>query len=119
MVSEQAANDYLRYLEGLGISWIAAGKENIDLSEACEILNREFGIERMAIVGGGHINGSFLAAGLLDEVSMMIGPAIDGRAGFSAAFDGLPHSKEPTLMHLTSVKKYGNGTVWLRYSLKQ
>lgn len=118
VVSEQVSNEYLRYLEGLGISWIAVGENAINLPEACELLNREFGVKRLAVVGGGHINGSFLNAGLIDEVSMMIGPAIDGRSGFAAAFDGLPLAKNPTLMKLTSVEKYDNDTVWLRYTMK-
>lgn len=118
IVSENASKEYTDYLEMKGISWIAVGKEKIDLGRACDILNREFGVERMAVVGGGHINGSFLEAGLLDEVSIMVGPAIDGRAGFPAVFDGLELSKEPSLMHLTAVEKFDNGTVWLRYSLR-
>ena len=44
-------------------SWIACGKERVDLARACEILASAFGVERMAMVGGGHINTAFLAAG--------------------------------------------------------
>ena len=43
-------------------------------------------MERMAIVGGGTINAAFLNAGLLDEVSILLGPGIDGRNGMTAAF---------------------------------
>ena len=42
-------------------------------------------MRRLGIVGGGHINGAFLQAGLLDEVSLMIGAGIDGREQKSAA----------------------------------
>ena len=41
----------------------------------------------MSIVGGGHINASFLEAGILDEVSSIIGAGIDGRGGMAAVFD--------------------------------
>ena len=44
-------------------SWIACGKERVDLARACEILASAFGVERMAVVGGGHINTAFPAAG--------------------------------------------------------
>ena len=44
----------------------------------------------MAVVGGGHINMGFLAAGLLDEVSLLVGAGIDGRGGMAAVFDGQP-----------------------------
>ena len=37
--------------------------------------------------GGGIINGSFLKAGLIDELSLLIYPGIDGRAGIPAVFE--------------------------------
>ena len=75
--SERVSRDYLAYLGGLHISWIACGKERVDLARACEILASAFGVERMAVVGGGHINAAFPAEGLLDEVSVLIGAGID------------------------------------------
>lgn len=59
--SERVSRDYLAYLGGLHISWIACGKERVDLARACEILASAFSVERMAMVGGGHINTAFLA----------------------------------------------------------
>lgn len=70
-----------------------------------------------AVVGGGHINAGFLAAGLLDEVSILIGAGIDGRGGMAAVFDGLPMDRAVTPLKLTQVKKYGENAVWLRYAL--
>lgn len=81
--------DYLDKLTAQGVSWIATGKEHINLRRAVEILNEEFGVERLAVVGGGHICGGFAEAGLLDEVSVMVGPGIDGRKGETAMFDGI------------------------------
>ena len=108
--------DYLDYLDSERISWIAVGEKQIDLVHACEILAREFGIERMAIVGGGHINAGFLREGLLDEVSLVVGPAIDGRAGMTALFDGLDAQKEPTSLKLETVNRY-NDVLHLLYKL--
>ena len=79
ITSEKCAAEYLDTLAGAGISWIAVGEERIDLPEAMEMLRETFGVERLAVVGGGNINGAFLAAGLLDEVSLMVAPGIDGR----------------------------------------
>lgn len=117
LTSEQVSKEYLAYLDGLHISWIACGKEKIDLIRASEILADEFGVERMAIVGGGNINGGFLAAGLLDEVSVLIGPGIDGRKGMPGVFDGLPMEKDPTPLTLMGVESYSDGAVWIRYKL--
>ena len=46
-----------------------------------EVLNRELGIERLLLEGGGGSNGAFLRAGLIDEISLAICPAIDGAEG--------------------------------------
>ena len=54
-----------------------------------ETLRAVFNVERLAVVGGGNINGSMLDLGLIDEVSMMYGYGIDGRGGMAAAFDGV------------------------------
>lgn len=115
VTSEQVRKEYLDYLDTRNISWIACGKEKIDLVRVSEILAENFSVERMAIVGGGNINASFLDAGLLDEISMIFAPGIDGRGGMVAVFDGLPMDREPVLLKLESVAPYDNGVVWLKY----
>lgn len=118
ITSEACAKEYLDTLTEQGISWIAVGANGIDLAKAVDMLNTEFGVERMAVVGGGHINGGFLAAGLLDEVSVMIGPGIDGRKGMASVFDGIDDANRPaTLLKLNDVQRMGD-TVWLRYQFK-
>ncbi|MDE6279360.1 MAG: dihydrofolate reductase family protein, partial [Paramuribaculum sp.] len=119
IVSEQASPEYLAYLENKGISYIAVGKDSIDLPRAMEILYKEFGVKRVAVVGGGKINGSFLSAGLIDELSAMIAPGIDGRMGQPALFDGVKdHEKfEPEKLDLKDVKVLPNGVIWARYDI--
>lgn len=87
IMSTEVTKEYLAYLDSLHISWIVCGEKHIDLHKAVEILHTEFGVERMAIVGGGTINAAFLNAGLLDEVSILLGPGIDGRKGMTADLD--------------------------------
>lgn len=117
ITSEQVGKEYLSYLDERNISWIACGKEKIDLMKASSILADEFGVQRMSIVGGGHINAGFLEAGILDEVSIIIGAGIDGRGGMAAVFDGLPMDKDLTPLKLESVTQFGDGGVWLRYKI--
>jgi riboflavin biosynthesis pyrimidine reductase len=117
LVSEYATQDYLAYLKEKGISYIATGRPGINLMRAMEILKDSFGVDRLVLTGGGNLNGSFLASGLLDEISMMYAPGIDGRAGWTAAFDGIQdQSRPPVKLKLTgTVKQYDNGTIWIRY----
>lgn len=117
VMSEKVSREYLAYLDDSGISWIACGEDRIDLRRAVMILAENFGVGRMAVVGGGHINAGFLAAGLLDEVSVLIGAGIDGRGGMSAVFDGLPENRPVTKLKLDSVKAFDSGAVWIRYKV--
>ena len=118
ITSEQVHKDYLEYLDSLNISWIVCGKEKIDLKKSMERLSKEFNVTRLAIVGGGNINGSFLGEGLIDEVSILIGPGIDGRKGMASVFDGLPMDQEVVSLKLKDVTKYEDGTIWIRYMVK-
>ncbi len=114
---EDCPKEYFNTLNAQGISWIAVGKNHIDLAKAVDMLNTEFGVKRIALVGGGHINGAFLAAGLLDEVSLMIAPGIDGRKGMAAVFDGIDNPERPaTLLKLQTVERLAD-TVWMRYKV--
>ena len=118
ITSEQVTKDYLDYLNSQNISWIAAGKNQIDLAKAMEILADEFNIDRLAIVGGGKINGGFLEAGLVDEISILIGAGVDGRTGQPSLFDGRPKSSRPIALQLKDVASFDEGAVWLRYLVK-
>ena len=118
ITDEKCPKAYHDRLTEQGISWIATGRDGINLARAMELLAEEFSIERLAVTGGGHINGAFLEAGLLDEVSYMVAPGIDGRAGMAAVFDGIADKSRPaTQLRLESIKQMGE-TVWMRYAFK-
>ena len=118
ITSEAVAKEYLAYLDEKNISWIACGKERINLTRAMEILTEEFGVKRLGIVGGGTINAGFLNEGLLDEISILLAPGIDGRKGMTAVFDGLPMETEPFSLKLKNVTQYDNGAIWLQYQTR-
>lgn len=118
VVSERTSMEYLEMLRKQRISWIAVGKEHIDLNKAMEILYEQFHVQRLALLGGGHINGGFLQAGLIDEVSLLIAPGIDGRKNGTAVFDGIDEMMNmPAHLRLTGLERLGNDVIWLRYSL--
>ena len=60
---------------------------------------------------------AFLAAGLLDEVSVMIAPGIDGRLGQPALFDGMTDRDGylPVRLKYQTSQVLDNGVIWLRY----
>ena len=115
ITGECVSKEYLEYLDSKNISWIATGEKSIDLKKACEILYEEFGVERMGIVGGPKINTAFLTSGLLDEISILLGVGIDGRAGMPTVFDGLDMNHDVTPLSLIDVTKFESGALWIRY----
>lgn len=117
LVSESASADYLAMLEAHEISYVVAGTDRIDFAAALEVLGSELGIERLLLEGGGHINGALLDLGLVDEVSLLVLPAIDGRHEIAGSFDGRPMSARGPKLALSSVTQRNDGILWLRYEV--
>ncbi len=116
LITEDVPAEYISYLRDKNISYIATGKSHIDLVDAVETLYGEFGVERLAVLGGGLINGGFLEAGLIDEVSLLLAPGIDGREGWRAMFDGISdQSRLPTRLSLQEVERMDNDVLWIKY----
>lgn len=119
-MSEDVTEEHLQALRNRGISWISTGKGTVDLTRAMQLAHERFSIERIAVVGGGHICGGFLSSGLVDEVSAMVAPGIDGRKGQTAVFDGIIKDNDtPYRLKLNKVSQWeGTDVVWLRYTVK-
>lgn len=119
VLTERVSNAYLAGLRADGVGYIFAGQDELDLRQALTTLSKELGLDRFLLEGGGHLNGAFLRAGLVDEVSLMLVPAIDGIAGAPAIFDGpaADASAIPAMKGLTleSHEVLDDGIVWLRY----
>ena len=122
VLSEQVSDSHLAGLRRDGVSYLFAGKHQLDLAVALESLNRELGITRLEVNGGGITNGSFLRAALIDEISLAIYPAVDGAKGAPSVFDSTdnnPNAPAPiAAMALESSEVLPGGAVWLRYRLR-
>ena len=120
ILTEQVPDSHLAGLRSEGISYIFAGKSEIDLLAALETLNRELGIDRLMVEGGGGANGALLRAGLIDELSLVITAAIDGSSGAPTVFNSGDVDLGPApieRMTLESHTVLEHGALWLRYKL--
>jgi riboflavin biosynthesis pyrimidine reductase len=120
ILTEAVPDSHLAGLRGDKVSYIFAGKSEIDLAQALEALHRELGIERLMLEGGGGANGALLRAGLVDELSLVICPVVDGGSGAPSVFDSGKTDSGPApveRMSLTSHEVLEGGVVWLRYEL--
>lgn len=120
VISEAAPADYVSMLREKSISFIVAGKDEVDLKKTSELLAEYFGIRTLLLEGGGHINGAFLERGLVDEISLLLVPGVDGRQGVPTVFDGISLStKAAVRLKLKSVEKRKNDALWIRYDVVQ
>jgi len=118
VVSERAPSDYLDMLREKKISYVVSGVSFVDLTQAVRLLSEHFGIRTLLLEGGGHINGGFLEAGLVDELSLLLLPGIDGRHEIPAVFDGVADSKRTAVpLKLKSVEQRESDALWIRYEV--
>ena len=75
-----------------------------------------FGIKLLVSHGGGYTNGTFLKAGLIDELSLVRVPLVEDNDKEVSLF-GKEEVPQP-LFELKSAEKLGNGGEWLRYLIK-
>src|SRR6516225_6342552 len=122
VLTERVSDAQLAGLRQDSVSYIFGGEQELDLALALEILNRELGIKRLLLEGGGGSNGAFLRAGLVDALSLVILPAVDGARGAPSVFDstdkeaGVPAPVEA--MTLKECQTLDGGAVWLRYEIR-
>ena len=78
---------------------------------------RILGIRRLMLEGGGTFNGAVLHAGLVDEISQVVVPVVDGGRGVTTIFDipGDPPRKAAAALRLKSYRKLPGGVSWFRY----
>lgn len=111
-------DSHLAELAGDGVSYIISAQPQPDLPAMLDTLNRELGIKRLLLEGGAGINGSFFAEGLINEISLLIAPALDGRAS-SQSFvefgeEGLGGKAQ---LSLKSCETLDHGVIYLRYAV--
>jgi riboflavin biosynthesis pyrimidine reductase len=113
-------DSHLAELTKDGVSYVVAADDEMNAKPLLELLGLELGIKRLLVEGGGNVNGSMMAAGVVDEISLLIAPAIDGALGITGVFEvpeasGL--SGKARLRFMAS-ETLANGIVHLSYTVE-
>jgi riboflavin-specific deaminase-like protein len=78
-VSRDAPVERVRALEEKGANIVVSGRGRfVDLPPVMEELRGKYGIERLMVEGGGTVHRSMIAAGLYDELHLIICPFVIG-----------------------------------------
>jgi riboflavin biosynthesis pyrimidine reductase len=119
VLTERVSDEYLAMLRERGVSYLLAGEgEEVDLPLALEKIGGRLGVRTLMLEGGGGINGSFLNAGLIDEVSLLVAPVADGRVGTPSLFDVTGDGITPRRLALEGVERRMDDVLWLRYRVE-
>ena len=121
LCSQETPQSHLHYLSELGISYIIAGKQQVDLRMALKILNSQYGTQKVRVDSGGILNGVFLREGLVDEVSVIISPSLVGGISPKTMFVAPDLETEEGVipLELCCVEKIRDRYVWLRYKIQK
>lgn len=117
ILTESVPDDYLAFLQAKGVSYLFGGKSQIDLAKVLRKLRSLFDIKTLLLEGGGKINGSFLAANLIDELSVLVAPVADGSIGTPTLFDVADGNAPARTLKLLAMEKCAGDIVWLRYKV--
>jgi riboflavin biosynthesis pyrimidine reductase len=119
VLTEKVSGRYLEHLRSKNVSFLFGGKDSLDLALVLKKLYTLFGIKRIRIDGGGHVNGSFLKSGLIDEFSLVLAPVADGTIGAPTIFEAEEGygKRKATHFKLKSVQKIFDNFLWIRYEV--
>lgn len=117
VLTEKVSDGYLQHLRSKNVSYLFGGKEELDLELVLQKLHNLFGINTLRIDGGGHVNGSFLKANLIDEFSLVLAPVADGTIGSPCVFEVEEGcgARRATQFKIKSVERIYDDFLWIRY----
>jgi len=119
VLTERVSNDYLAFLRDKNISCIFGGATELDLSVVLEKLATQFSITMLLLEGGGKINGAMLAAGPINEISLLLASIADGSMETPTLFDveqAIPQ-KRAAKLRLLAVEQRADDILWVRYKV--
>ena len=118
LLGRDVPDSHLAELIADGVSYIVGDAATIDLAATLDVLSRELGIRRLLLEGGATINGAFFAAGLVDELSLLLPPIVEGRVGVQSFVEfGETGLAGKVQFSLQSCEKLASGLVHLRYDV--
>jgi 2,5-diamino-6-(ribosylamino)-4(3H)-pyrimidinone 5'-phosphate reductase len=119
LCSKATPREHFDYLQKLHIHTITAGEDHVDLRAALEELNARFGVRVVRADSGGTLNGALLRAGLVNEISVLIHPALAGGTSPRSLFRApdLAPGASGIPCRLKHFERLGGDVAWLIYEV--
>ena len=107
--SEKASKAKLERIKALDATTIVLGRSKVDLPRLLAALKQK-GVKKLLVEGGGEINWSMLASGLVDEVIVTVAPRIVGGSNAVTLVEGAGFRKINSGIRLKLRKIAKNGS---------
>ena len=98
---------------------MTSGRAKVDLRAGFKALELKYGVKTVRVDSGGTLNGVLLREGLVDEVSLLISPALVGGMSPKSSFRA-PDLTTPDgviQLRLIHAGRMDGDHVWLRYEV--
>lgn len=115
VLTEQVPPEFLAYLDEMEIPYLFAGEKDFDPALFLKKLKEQYHVDTFALCGGADINAAFLKADLVDEISLVIGAAIDGNRHALTLVGTENTNSFPKYFKLKDVERIDNNGVVLWY----
>jgi riboflavin biosynthesis pyrimidine reductase len=99
------------------VSYIVSAGAELDIPSSLDVLARQFGITHLVVEGGAKTNGAFLAAQVVDELRVLVAPALDGAEHVQGIVDYRNGLAGVVRLRFTSADVLDHGVVQLAYAV--
>ena len=120
MVSDRVSDEYLAELKEAGVGVVTVPPDGHEFEHALKILPHDYGDGIWMLEGGGKINAAFLQAGLINEISTIVCPALDATRDNPSIYQALDPAARPAQnvsLRLKKAEPLQGGAVWLNYDV--
>jgi riboflavin biosynthesis pyrimidine reductase len=115
LVGRDTSDSHLAELAADGVSYVVSAGAEFDIPSLLDVLARHFGITHLVVEGGAKTNGAFLAAHVVDELRVLVAPALDGAEQVQGIVDYRNGLAGIVRMKLKSADVLDHGVVQLAY----
>ena len=115
VLTEQVPPEVLAYYDSLSIPYIFCGSTEFDPLLFLQKIKKLYHIDTFMLCGGPEINAVFLRADLVDEISIVIGPAVEGSRMALTPFGSEVVNGLPKFFHLKVAQPLPGNAVLIHY----
>jgi riboflavin biosynthesis pyrimidine reductase len=117
LLGRDTPDKHLAELAADGVSYIVSAGAAFDIPDLLDLLARHFGITNLVVEGGAKTNGAFLAAQVVDELRVLVAPALDGAEQVHGIVDYRDGLAGTVRLQLESAVALDHGVVQLAYKV--